>query len=150
MGIRSRVRQSRFTSAASEAWVSVVVAGDYLTQLAEDVFRRHGITGDQYNVLRILRGARPDGLARGEITRRVLRRSPDTTRMIDRLERANLVERGSGAADGRLSVARITKRGLSLLERVDPDLEEVMASATAPLTETQLRQLSRLCDGLVP
>lgn len=149
MSIRGRIRQARFTGAASEAWVSVVVAADHLTQQAEGVFKRHGITGDQYNVLRILRGAGSDGLARGEITGRLMRRSPDTTRMLDRLERAGLVERGPGTEDARLSVARIVDRGLDLLEAVDPEIEEVMATATEPLGERQLQQLARLCDMLV-
>lgn len=150
MSIRERIRQRRFTSPASEAWVSVVVAGDHLTQQAEEVFRRHGITGDRYNVLRILRGAHPKGLARGEITRRLMRRSPDTTRMLDRLESAGLVERGRGADDARLSVARITERGLALVEEVDPELERVMQDATARLGAAELRRLAELCDALVP
>lgn len=150
MSISERIQQRRFTSAASEAWVSVIVAADHLTQQAEEVFKRHGITGDQYNVLRILRGARADGLARQDITQRLIRRAPDTTRMLDRLERAGLVERRPGAHDARLSIARITKLGLDLLEELDPEIERLMEEATSPLSPDQRRQLAKLCDALVP
>jgi DNA-binding MarR family transcriptional regulator len=150
MGVRDRVRQTRFRSIAAEAWVSLIVAADYMTQQSEAVCARHGITGDQFNVLRILRGARPDGHSRGEIGRRLLRRSPDVTRMLDRLERRRLVERVRSPDDARLSVARITKAGLILLEQIDPEMEALMKTAMAPLGGAQLRQLARFCDALVP
>ena len=149
MTVRNRVRQTRFPSPAAAAWVGLVVAADHVTSFTETVCQRHGITGDQYNVLRILRGARPDGLARGEITARLARRAPDMTRMLDRLERARLVERVRGGDDARRSVARITATGLRLLERLDPDIEIAMATATAALTSAELRQLCTLCNKLV-
>ncbi|MGH7718740.1 MAG: MarR family winged helix-turn-helix transcriptional regulator [Gemmatimonadaceae bacterium] len=153
MIVREPIRkrgQARINSAAAEAWVSVIGAADYIVQQGEVVFARHGITGDQFNVLRILRGARPDGLPRGEVGRRLLRRSPDVTRMLDRLERRDLIERVRITDDGRLSIARITKPGLALLERVDPEIAAVMSTVTSPLSEAQLRRLARLCDALVP
>jgi len=76
--------------------------------------------------------------------------SPDVTRMLDRLVRRGLVARVQDPADRRLSVATITKAGLTLLERIDPELESVQQAATAVLTPAQLRQLARLCDALVP
>ena len=150
MSARDRAQQTRFRSVAAEAWVSLTVAADYITQQSEAICVRHGITGDQFNVLRILRGARPDGHARGEIGRRLLRRSPDVTRMLDRLERRHLVERVCSADDARLSVARITKAGLILLEQIHPKMEALMNTVMAPLSKARLRQLARLCDALVP
>ncbi|HKN69302.1 MAG TPA: MarR family transcriptional regulator [Gemmatimonadaceae bacterium] len=149
MTIRDRVRQTRFPSPAAAAWVGLVVAADHVTSFTDTVCARHGITGDQYNVLRILRGARTDGLARGEITARLARRAPDMTRMLDRLERGHLVRRVRGADDARRSVARITPAGLRLLERLDPEIETAMATATVALTRAELRQLWELCDKLV-
>jgi len=149
MSIRDRVRQTRFPSPTAAAWVGLVVAADFVTSFTETECARRGITGDQYNVLRILRGAEPDGLARGEITARLARRAPDTTRMLDRLQRAHLVQRVRGADDARRSVARITAVGLRLLEQLDPEIEAAMATATAALTRAELRQLWTLCDKLV-
>jgi DNA-binding MarR family transcriptional regulator len=151
MPVRDRVALSRdFANAVTEAWVSLIVAADRAVQRAEAVCARHGITEGQYNVLRILRGVHPRGHPRSEITRRLLRRAPDVTRLLDRLERKGLVERSRSSGDRRLSVARITSAGLALLERIDPELEREMAQVMAPLSEAQLRTLARLCDALVP
>ena len=80
----------------------------------------------------------------------MIHRSPDVTRMLDRLCRQGLVARARNPEDRRESIAAITTAGLALLERLDPDLRRVHGELTAPLTPTQLRRLSRLCDALVP
>lgn len=150
MSIEERVRQKQFPSPAAHAFVSVVVAAERLTQEAGDLCERHGITGDQYNVLRILRGVYPDAYSRGEIGGRLMRRSPDITRLLDRLGRQDLVTRERGDEDRRLSLARITPKGLALLERLDPEMELLMERMTAPLGPHELRELVRLCNALVP
>lgn len=150
MPVRERIQQWRFKNAADEAVVSLIVAAAHIEQAADAVFERHGITGDQYNLLRILRGVHPGGHPRCEVARRMINPSPDVTRMLDRLVRRGLVARVRDPADRRLSVATITKPGLALLERVDPELESVQEAVTAVLTPAQLRRLSRLCDALVP
>jgi DNA-binding MarR family transcriptional regulator len=151
MPIRERIQQRRaFRSVADEAVISLMVAADHLDQVAEAVCQRHGLTGDQYNVLRILRGVHPDGHPRCEIARRMIHRSPDVTRMLDRLCRQGVVSRVRNPDDRRESIATITRAGLALLERVDPDLQRAQAELTSPLSEAELRRLSRLCDALVP
>lgn len=150
MSVRERVQQRHFKNVADEAVVSLLVAAAHFEQATEAVFERHGITGDQYNVLRILRGAHPGGHPRCEVARRMIHPSPDVTRMLDRLARQGLVGRRRDPEDGRLSVATVTNAGLTLLARIDPELEAWQATATAPLSQAQLRQLARLCDALVP
>ena len=151
MPIRERIQQRRaFTSAAAEAVISLMVAADHFNGVAEAICQRHGITSDQYNVLRILRGAYPGGHARCEIARRMIHPSPDVTRMLDRLVRQRLVSRHRNPEDRRESIATITQTGLSLLERVDPDIELAQDQLTSALTVPELRRLSRLCDALVP
>jgi DNA-binding MarR family transcriptional regulator len=150
MSVRDRVHQTRPISPAAGAWLALVVAADHVMSFTEGVCEEHGITGDQYNVLRILRGARPHGLDRGQITARLARRAPDMTRMLDRLERQRLVRRERGADDARRSIAQITDAGIRLLDRMQPRMEAAMADATAALTTDQLRTLAELCDALVP
>lgn len=151
MSIRERIHQRRaFQSLASEAVISLAVAADHLDQVTEGVCERHGITADQYNVLRILRGVHPGGHPRCEIARRMIHRSPDVTRMLDRLERQGAVSRARNPEDRRESIATITRSGLALLERVDPDLEQAHIALTSSLSPPELRRLSRLCDALVP
>ena len=150
MPIRERLQQRRFRTLADEAVVSLMVAADALEQTAAPVWERHGVTADQYNVLRILRGVYPGGHPRNEVARRMIHRAPDVTRMLDRLVRQHLVARVRNPDDRRESVATITKTGLALLDRVDPDIYATQTAVTATLSERDLRQLVRLCDALVP
>ena len=151
MPIRERIQQGRpFRNAVSEAVVSLMVAADHLDQVAEAVCQRHGLTSDQFNVLRILRGVHPQGHPRCEIARRMIHPSPDVTRMLDRLCRQGIVTRARNPEDRRESIATISPAGLALLERVDPDIEQAQAELTSALSEPELRRLSRLCDALVP
>jgi DNA-binding MarR family transcriptional regulator len=150
MGVRERLQQRRFQSVAQEALLSLVVAAEQVEQRSLAVLEHHGLTTDQYNVLRILRGAHPGGHPRCEVARRMIHRAPDVTRMLDRLERQGLIGRGRDPNDRRMSVATITKDGLALLARIDPELEAMQSEVTAPLGEAQLRHLARLCDALVP
>jgi DNA-binding MarR family transcriptional regulator len=150
MPIRERLQQRRFHSVAEEAVVGLMVAADHLDRSVAPIWERHEITADQYNVLRILRGVYPGGHPRNEVARRMIHRAPDVTRMLDRLVRRGLVARVRNADDRRESVATITKAGLALLERIDPDLLALQKAVTAPLTDPKLRQLVRLCDALVP
>jgi DNA-binding MarR family transcriptional regulator len=151
MPIRERIQQRRdFRNAVEEAVVSLGVAADQLDQVTEAVCQRHGITGDQYNVLRILRGVHPGGHARGEIARRMIHPSSDVTRMLDRLVRQGVVVRTRNPDDRRESIATISRAGLALLDRVDPKLHQAQVRFTSTLSEPELRRLSRLCDALVP
>jgi DNA-binding MarR family transcriptional regulator len=150
MPIRERLQQRRFQTLADEAVVSLMVAAEQLDQAVAPVWERHGVTADQYNVLRILRGVHPGGHPRNEVARRMIHRAPDVTRMLDRLVRQGLVVRVRNADDRRESIATISRAGLALLDRIDPDVLAVQKALTAALSERELRQLVRLCDALVP
>ena len=150
MPIRERLQQRRFPSLADEAVVSLMVAAEHLDQAVAPIWERHGITADQYNVLRILRGVYPGGHPRNEVARRMIHRAPDVTRMLDRLVRRGVVARVRNVDDRRESIATITKAGLALLDRIDPDVLAVQKAVTAALPDPKLRQLVRLCDALVP
>jgi DNA-binding MarR family transcriptional regulator len=150
MPIRERLQQQRFGTLADEAVVSLMVAADHFDQAATPIWERHRVTGDQYNVLRILRGVYPGGHPRNEIARRMIHRAPDVTRMLNRLVRQGLVARVRNPEDRRESIASITKAGLAKLERIDPDVHATQRAITASLSERDLKQLVRLCDALVP
>jgi len=150
MAARERIQQRRFQSLAAEAVISLLVAADHVDQAVAPVWEQHGITADQYNVLRILRGAHPEGHPRCEVARRMIHRAPDVTRMLDRLVRQGLVRRRRSAADRRESIATITDAGLALLARIDPDVNALHTTLTRALGERELRELVRLCDALVP
>ena len=150
MPIRDRIQQGRWRSLADQAVVSLMVAAEHFEEAAGPIWERHGITADQYNVLRILRGVYPAGHPRNEIASRMIHRAPDVTRMLDRLVRQRLVARERNPDDRRESIATITRAGLTLLDRLDPDVHALQATVTHGLSERELRELARLCDALVP
>jgi DNA-binding MarR family transcriptional regulator len=128
-----------------QAFLNLVRTSDHLLSGAAALLRGHGITEPQYNVLRILRGAGPDGLPSGAIAPRMLTRGPDVTRLVDRLEAGGLAfrERGSGP-DRRCVVVRITEEGRSLLARLDEPVRNVHRLQFQALDPEELRELKRL------
>ena len=140
--------QPRFDRPVEEAVLNLLVAAASLHAQLERLCAGHDITQGQYNVLRILRGAHPEGYARCDIARRLIDRAPDVTRLIDRLERAGLVERVRSERDRRLSVTRITRKGLRLLEEMQPRLDALLGELAARLPARDARELSRICEGI--
>jgi DNA-binding MarR family transcriptional regulator len=136
------------TQLVSDAVVALMSAGAHITRDLNAVCEDHGITHDQYNVLRILRGVHPEGHPRVEIASRLISRAPDVTRMLDRLERRGLVRRGWHPTNRRLSMASITRNGLALLDKVDVHIEQAQARFTEGTSVTDLQHLRRICRGL--
>ena len=112
----------------------------------ETVCARFDITAQQYNVLRILRGAEPEGLPTLIIAERMIERTPGITRMIDRLEAKGLAEREVRPHDRRFVHCRITKKGLSLLKLLDEPVEEFNRSAFRALSDAELKRLVALLE----
>jgi len=125
-----------------------------------DILRRHfsqtlepaGITLQQYNVLRILRGAGPDGLPTLAIAERMLERTPGVTRLLDRMEEKGWVSRQRSAEDRRLVLCRATARGLDLLGELDAPIDAADDVVVERLSDRQceqlLRALGQVRDGL--
>jgi DNA-binding MarR family transcriptional regulator len=151
MTVRQRVKQQRTWSPAVEAAVGVLIAADHLQQAFSEICERHGVTTDQYKVLRILREAPAGGYARGEVAERcIFSRSPDVTRMLDRLTRQGFARRAPDPGDRRCSIATITRAGRALLSRIDPQIAAAARRLTKALSHTQLTQLTRLTEALGP
>jgi DNA-binding MarR family transcriptional regulator len=125
-------------------FVRVEKAADRLLQRLAASLKPSGLTPAQYNVLRILRGAGPAGLPCGEIGARLINHDPDVTRLLDRLEKRGLTGRLRGAEDRRVVVAHILPAGLSLLDELDPVIDEFHRSTLGHLTVEDLRELARL------
>jgi DNA-binding MarR family transcriptional regulator len=147
--LRERLEQTRsFENEAQAAMLNLMLAAVTVGEWNERACAAYGITRSQYNVLRILRGVYPNGHPRQEITRRMVDRSPDVTRLIDRLEAAGLVERERTQEDRRLSIARITQKGLDLIDRMNPEFVAIYETIARRLAPDELEALSRLCERL--
>ena len=107
-------------------------------------FKGHGLSQATYNVLRILRGAQPDGLCCGEIGERMVQRVPDVTRLVDRLEKQGLVARARDGGDRRMVIVKIGKAGLDLLAALDGPVEALHRRQLGHLKKSELDQLCRL------
>src|SRR5260370_36716128 len=118
--LKKRISQENFESPQQEAMLNLLVAAGYLRGKLDEVFAQFGISSGQYNVLRILKGAHPDGHSRCEIIRRLVEKAPDVTRLVDRLEAQGLAERDRSETGRRLSITRITEKGLALISSVAP------------------------------
>jgi DNA-binding MarR family transcriptional regulator len=148
-GLQEDIRQRKpFTSLEQEAQLSVVRTASLLVDAFEQMLRPQGITATQYNVLRILRGAEPDGLCRNELRDRMLTRMPDVTRLLDRMEDAKLVARARDSADRRLVSTRITAKGLRMLDEVDDAVTAEHMRRFHHLGRTQLRTLIDLLNAV--
>ena len=145
--LQRELKQNRpFGAPTQEAAIALMRTADLVRRSVSAVVEPHGITIQQYNVLRILRGAGADGLPTLEIADRMIEQTPGITRLIDRLELKKLVFRERCATDRRQVFCRITPDGLSLLSRLDLPIGEAEKIALASLSERQLSQLLSLLD----
>jgi DNA-binding MarR family transcriptional regulator len=146
--LTKRLVQTQFDGPVHEAVLNLMVAAAHVREQLDRVCHAHGLSPAQYNVLRILRGSHPNGYPRCEIARRMIERAPDVTRLIDRLQASGLVDRASSERDRRLSVTRITPRGIELLDRMRPDVDAVGRAWAERLSPHDAQELSRICERL--
>ncbi|MEZ4588168.1 MAG: MarR family transcriptional regulator [Gemmatimonadales bacterium] len=145
--LQREIKQTRpFRSVGQEALVGLMKTTDMLHRYTTRILDPEGITAQQYNVLRILRGAGPEGLPTLEITTRMIEQAPGITRLIDRLEAKRLVSRERCPTDRRQVTCRITEKGLALLTRLDPVVDEADDTLMASLTVKERGQLVKLLD----
>ena len=147
--VEARLKQAKFKSTDEAAFIGLLVASEQVRQRLEEVCGAHGITHVQYNVLRILRGAHPEGHPRFEIANRLIAKAPDVTRLLDRLDRQGLIERTWRPDNRRQSIARITSKGLDLLKALDPKMDRLIAATMRKLTREQVQHLARAFDTLM-
>lgn len=150
--LKSDLKQRRpFRSLEHEAHLSIQRTAAVLEHEFETAMKPHGVTATQYNVLRILRGAEPDGLCRHEIGARMVRRVPDVTRLLDRLEDQQLIARERGGSDRRYVTTRISASGLKLLDSLDPIVDALHDARLSGLGDARLKALietlGRVRDG---
>jgi DNA-binding MarR family transcriptional regulator len=128
----------------SELFVAVLRAADALSRQAEQLLKTRGLTAPQYNVLRILRGAHPEGLACSSIGERMISRDPDMTRLLDRIEKLGLLTRERESEDRRVVRTRITEKGLALLKTLDAPVHELHKLQFQKLPSGNRRLLAEL------
>jgi DNA-binding MarR family transcriptional regulator len=133
----------RVGSSEEAAFLDLLRTADMLSRGVIGVLKAEDLSTTQYNVLRILRGAR-EGLPCGEIADRMITRDPDVTRLLDRMEKRDLISRSRESRDRRVVMARITTEGLKLVDRLDEPVQNVHHKQLGHLGKDQLRALAEL------
>jgi len=136
------------SSLEHQVFVALQRLASGLGQEAAELLKSAGLSTAQFNVLRVLRGARQaaedGGLPCGEIAERLISRDPDITRLLDRLEAQGLVTRSRSSEDRRVVMAGISDRGLEVLGRLDAPMAELHRTQLGHLGDERLRQLLEL------
>ena len=145
--LKAEIKQSRpFSSVHEEVALSLVRTADAVLAPLTSVLREVNLSLSQYNILRVLRGAGVEGLPCGEITERMVRRDPDLTRLLDKLEARELISRARGTTDRRVVLASITGAGERLLADLDEPIRRTSRETLAHVGTKRLELLSELLD----
>jgi len=141
-------KKKPFECPEQEVAINLLRTTDFLSREGHALFERHGISGQQYNVLRILRGHRETGLPCQKIVAQMITQMPDITRLVDRLEASGFVRRERTEQDRRLVIVHITALGTDLLAELDQPILDLHRGQMKHMTRAELSELNRLLEKL--
>lgn len=147
MGIEKDIQQTKFNNAYQKATVNLIYTVGWMRDKIKCILDTEGITSQQFNILRILRGSFPKPISTLQIRERMLEKMSDTSRIVDRLIAKGLVKKIICKSDRRLVDVLITDKGKKLLENLDArqkELDEVLAN----ISEEDANILSNLLDKI--
>lgn len=136
----------RFDSLQQEAYLTLWRTYDRLRAIEDDLFTRWNLTAQQYNLLRLLRAAHPEPVPTLKLVARLVSRSPDITRMIDKLEAAGLISRVRSTTDRRAVLIGITTAGQTLLDQIAEPLRECHEHQLGHMHKSDLQALVKLLN----
>lgn len=146
MALEKEINQRKFRNEYQKSAINIIYTYNWLTEKINKVFDEWGITSQQFNILRILRGAGKP-LSTLQIRQRMLDKMSDTSRIVDRLVKKGLVKKGICKTDRRLVDVTIAEKGKKLLEKIDA-YDEQMDKIMMNLTESEAKALNGLLDKL--
>ena len=147
MSIENDIKQKTFRSPYQKLAINLVYTSNWLLYSQLEIFRSHDLTLQQYNVLRILRGQKSNPIRVNDIAERMLDKSSNTSRLVDKLLLKEYAERTLCPNDRRAVDVVITKKGLAILEALDPAVVEWENSLDV-LTAEEAEQMSGFLDKI--
>ncbi|MFY0600501.1 MAG: MarR family transcriptional regulator [Cyclobacteriaceae bacterium] len=147
MGISEDIKQKKFKSELNKAIVNIIYTNGWLQQKQAKIFKPYSLTIPQFNVLRILRGQFPKASTINLLIERMLDKSSNASRIVDKLESKGLVERKQCPSDRRAVDVFISQEGLDLLNKIDDGMEQ-WESQIQNMTDDEYIQLNQLLDKL--
>lgn len=146
MTIEEAIQQKNFVSETQKAHLNILYTASMLNQRTSSQLRSYGLTWQQFNVLRILRGQQPKPATVKLLTERMIDKMSNASRLVDKLLDKGLVERTPSSKDRRRVDVSITDEGLALLERISEELESKLGFHSNPLSDEELAQLNDLLN----
>jgi DNA-binding MarR family transcriptional regulator len=147
MSLEDDIKQEKFNSDYQKATINILYTGSWLYNINASYFKKFGITPEQFNVLRILRGSHPKTMMLSEITQRMIDKSSNCTRLVEKLRQKNFVNREICENNRRQVDISITEKGLQLLKKIDADTPEV-TKVVEKLSKVEAKELNRILDKL--
>lgn len=147
MSLEDDIVQTSFESVHHKALVNILYTNNYITNELNEIFKKHKITRQQFNVLRILRGQYPKPSNINLIKERMLDKMSDASRIVERLRVKGLVNRVKCSADRRSVEVSISQEGLNLLAKTDTQSDK-FRDLLLHLSEKEAAQLNHLLDKI--
>jgi DNA-binding MarR family transcriptional regulator len=147
MSLEKDIKQEKFSNEFHKMAINIMFTSSWLHSGNTARLKPHGVTPEQYNVLRILRGSHPKKMMLSQITERMIDKSSNCTRLVEKLRLKNLVSREICENNRRQVDVGITNRGLSLLKKVDEDADGWIASLKK-VGLAEAKELNRILDKL--
>ena len=147
MTIEKAINQKQFSNPYEKMMVNIAYTHSYLASIVSNDLKPYGLSVEQYNVLRILRGAHPEFLSVWEITARMINQMSNASRLVEKLRKKGFVERKTSTEDKRLVDISITRKGLKLLKQIDQNLSD-MQNIFGHLSVEEVEKVSSILDKL--
>ena len=144
MGDLGKEINSKFPNEKVKALLNIKYTAGWLDQMGTELLKPYNISEQQYNILRILRGAAKE-ITVTEVKERMIQKSPNSTRLMDKLCEKKLIDRSRCESDRRVVFVKINKKGLNLLERINMSDFDAYINR---LTEEEAKLLNQLLDKL--
>jgi DNA-binding MarR family transcriptional regulator len=147
MSLEQDIQQEKFNSELEKAAINILFTSSWLHNVSLGRLKPHDITPEQFNVLRILRGSHPKKLMLADITSRMLDKSSNATRLVEKLRQKGLVNRQICESNRRQVDISITEKGLAVLKKIDSEEKEWLAKLSN-ITQAEAQELNRILDKL--
>ena len=148
MSLDQSISQSKFDSEQEKLMINVIYSANLLNLITSRLFKPYELSPQQYNVLRILRGQKGEFISLMDIEHRMLDKSSNVSRLVDKLISKDLVNRSVSSKDRRKIEIVITSRGLSVLKEIDVILADMNSKIKAIISDDNAKQTNRILDQL--
>lgn len=148
MGLKEEIKQSKFSSKQQEALLNVLYTGNWVRDSHSEFFKPYGIRYQHYNVLRIIKGSHPKPMCPGDIKNVMLDKSPDLTRLIDKMVNFGYLSREHCKENRRMVLISITDKGIDFVDDVNEALRGHLGAMEDKITEDEAQALNDILNKL--